>query len=114
MTTPYPETTVPIIVANSDHGFAVLDLRPDQQPPRAGRIAVLSLPCPGRNIRGGIGGQMMTPCSWCGEVMASTAGPHSADSRMPKAVVVTHVEGEYVSWRPFMAALAAPPEETAS
>ena len=98
--TPQPEQTVPVIAVEFDEGYAQLDLADGQAPPTEG-LAILSLPCPGRRIRGGIGGQAMTPCGWCGEVMASTAGPHPPDGRYPKPVVITGVGDGLVFWRPF-------------
>ena len=96
----HPEQTIPVIKVDHDEGFAQLDLADGQTPPAEG-LAVLSLPCPGQRIRGGIGGQAMTPCPYCGEVMASTAGPHSHDGRWPKLVVITGVGDGLVFWRPF-------------
>jgi len=38
-------------------------------------LAVGSVPCPaGQTNRGGVGGAMMTACTWCGDVAGSTAG----------------------------------------
>lgn len=100
-----PERSVTVIRTEYDDGYAQLDLAEGRQPPEEG-LAVLSLPCPGRRIRGGIGGQAMTACSWCGEIMASTAGPHTPDGRYPKVVVVTSVGDGLVFWRPFALHLA--------
>lgn len=101
----YPEQAVTVIAVEHDEGVAQLDLAAGQPPPSEG-LAVLSLPCPGRRIRGGIGGQAMTACAWCGEIMASTAGPHTRDGRYPKVVVVTAVGDGLVFWRPFALHLA--------
>lgn len=67
-----------------------------------GELILLSLPCPGTRIyRGGIGGQAITSCTICGEVMASTAGPHSTDSRHYKPVLVDNTFDGHVVWHPF-------------
>jgi hypothetical protein len=105
-----PERRIPVIEVPADEGFATLDLADGQEPPVLNAVAVLSLPCPGQRIRGGVGGQAMTPCSFCGEVMASTAGPHSRDGRMVKPVVIDWLgEGDLIGWRPFLLALAVAP-----
>lgn len=62
------------------------------EPVEPGDLVAVSVPCPGRMIRGGIGGQAMTACSWCGEVMASTAGPHSRDGMTVLVRVADYVE----------------------
>lgn len=56
-----------------------------------GDLVAAMVPCPGRMIRGGAGGQAMTSCSWCGEVMASTAGPHSRDGMTVRVLVAEDV-----------------------
>ncbi len=61
-------------------------------PVEAGDLVAVSVPCPGRMIRGGVGGQAMTGCSWCGEVMSSTAGPHSRDGMTLLVRVADYVE----------------------
>ena len=61
-------------------------------PVEAGDLVAVSVPCPGRMIRGGIGGQAVTGCSWCGEGMASTAGPHSRDGVTVLVLVAVYVE----------------------
>lgn len=86
-----------VIRAHSDQG-AVMDGRRFT----AGEVALLSLPCPGATMRsGGAGGQMMTACTFCGEVMASTAGPHSRDGRWYKPVICTESADGWVAWLPF-------------
>lgn len=66
-----------------------------------GELLLLSLPCPGRRMRGGVGGAMMTACAFCGEVMASTAGPHSRDGRMFKPVLSDGSGNGWLSWLPY-------------
>lgn len=95
----HAEHTAFVIETEHDVGYERLG---DRQPPATGFLAILSLPCPGRRIRGGVGGQAMTPCGFCGEVMASTAGPHSADGRYAKPVVIEWVNDGLIGWRPFM------------
>lgn len=94
---------IKIITVEGDEGMA--------QDPRTfteGEVAFLSLPCPGRNIRGGAGGAMMTACMFCGEVMASTAGPHSREGRWYKPVLVyaSNATG-FISWESYNPVLAA-------
>lgn len=86
-----------VIRAHRDEG-AVMDSRRFT----AGEVALLSLPCPGASMRsGGAGGQMMTACTFCGEVMASTAGPHSRDGRWYKPVICSESAGGWVAWQSF-------------
>lgn len=83
-----------IISVEDDEGFAI-----DPRQFTRGELVLLSLPCPGRSIRGGAGGQKMTACRFCGEVMASTAGPHSKDGRWYKPVLAYDSDGSVgVSW----------------
>ena len=56
-----------------------------------GDLVAVMVPCPGRMIRGGPGGQAMTSCSWCGELMPSTAGPHSRDGMTVLVLVADDV-----------------------
>lgn len=86
-----------VITVEYDEGFVT-----DERTFAYGEVAVLSLPCPGNRVRsGGVGGQMMTACTFCGEVMASTAGPHSRDGRWFKPVITSASDGGFVSWLPF-------------
>jgi hypothetical protein len=89
---------LPVIVTDCDDGYAEVAAAISR-----GSVVLLSLPCPGAWMtRGGIGGQALTACSFCGEVMASTAGPHSRDGRYFKPVIVIDCAGGYVAWRPFL------------
>lgn len=93
------ELTPRIISVEWDDGYAH-----DATPYEPDELVLLSLPCPGRHLRrGGVGGQVVTACSFCGEVMASTAGPHSLDGRYYKPVVIEshHADVPVVTWRPF-------------
>lgn len=86
-----------IISVEQDEGFAK-----DPRPFAMGELVLLSLPCPGRTMRRGVGGQMMTSCTFCGEVMPSTAGPHSPDGRWYKPVLTYESDGSVgVSWTPY-------------
>jgi hypothetical protein len=93
-----PEKVVPIFVVDYDEGFAQLE---DEVSFTEDTLAVLMLPCPAQRMGGGAGGQAITSCGFCGEMMPSTAGPHSRDGRYPKPVVITGVGDGLVFWRPF-------------
>ena len=96
---------IKIIRAETDDGMA-----PDERHFDAGEVALLSLPCPGARSRsGGAGGQALTACGFCGEVMASTAGPHPRDGRWYKPVICyPYSTGGWVSWLPFSESMQAP------
>lgn len=101
--------TIRIIRVENDEGAA-----PDARQFGVGELALLSLPCPGARIRGGIGGQTVTTCTFCGEVMASTAGPHSRDGRWYKPVVCYPLSaGGWVTWQPLHERVAAQPADLA-
>lgn len=74
------------LLSHYSHGEGVAT-----EPVERGDLVAAMVPCPGRMIRGGVGGAAMTSCAWCGEVMASTAGPHSADGETVKVMVVREV-----------------------
>lgn len=85
-----------VIEVNYDDGFAQRDIAAEP-----GDLIALALPCPAQRMGGGAGGQVMTSCGFCGEMMPSTAGPHSADGRYIKLVVVLESGGGFVSWMTF-------------
>jgi hypothetical protein len=92
-----------VIETEGSADYAVFDEEP---PVEAEELVVIASPCPGRQIRGGIGGQAFTACSFCGEMMPSTAGPHSRDGLMltPARVVAVSLtkQGRWVvEWRRF-------------
>lgn len=97
-------TTPQIIKVESDERYAL-----DKRPFAMGELALLSLPCPNNGFRGGAGGQVMTSCMFCGESMASTAGPHGRNRRWYKPVICYESDGSVgVSWTDFFEA----PQET--
>lgn len=90
---------IKIIKVDQDEGFAI-----DSRTFEPREVALLSLPCPGARMRsGGAGGMSFTSCTFCGEAMPSTAGPHSRDGRWYKPVICYDSDGSVgVSWLPFV------------
>ena len=88
-----------MVMATATDGFAKMD-----QAFEVDELIFVVDPCPRRlagQRGGGIGGQMMTSCAFCGEMMASTAGPHPIDRGfMVTPVIVTGIGNGHVSWRP--------------
>lgn len=89
--------TPKVIRVEEDEGYSL-----DKRPFEMGELAILSLPCPARGIGGRAGGMVMTTCVFCGETMASTAGPHGRNSRWHKPVICYESDGSVgVSWTDF-------------
>lgn len=59
----------------------------DEPPVSPGDLMAVRMPCPAYRGGGGIGGQMISSCGWCGSTHSSTAlnGPHG---RVPVVVWV--------------------------
>lgn len=78
---------------------------PEEPPVSPGDLMAVRMPCPAYRGGGGIGGQMISSCGWCGSTHSSTAlnGPHG---RVPVAMSVRAVIESSDGWLIEVAPLA--------